>query len=367
MYSPFNNNPPIINAVNGPPGPTGTSISFVGQNFVDDIITPNQSGNNDYIIYNGPVLSSNNQNINNINYQEVINPSLPQISLFNFNLPNPIIAGYHSNKNVSEFFWEVAVGGGASGTGPTGATGPTGDTGATGPSGGTGHTGATGDTGPSGATGPTGPTGATGPTGDTGPSGDTGSTGDTGPSGGTGPTGATGPKGDTGPAASSVASYIFYNRTASLPFTLAAGWATVNLNSLNKIPIGTGLPVLDYNIISSSDWSIDTTNHRLIYTGITPKLFYIQISTSIIFGTTGSFGIQLNRNTSPISQYRWNLTNGALNDQQDYNILQMSLNDYLEWNFSSTTSTGVIFNAGSQAGMLGSQTKPIQIWIRNVE
>jgi hypothetical protein len=161
-------------------------------------------------------------------------------------------------------------------------------------------------------------------------------------------------------------SYIAYNRVTTLPFTLAGGWSTVTLNAANKIPIGTGILNTDYTIISSPDWNIDAVNNRLVYSGTT-KIFYIQISTSLILGTTGSFGIQLNKNLTAISQYRWNLSSGALNDQQDFNIISLSNGDYIEWFFSPTTSTGTTFNAASQAGLTSSATKPIQIFIRNID
>jgi regulator of replication initiation timing len=165
----------------------------------------------------------------------------------------------------------------------------------------------------------------------------------------------------------SSSSYIAFNRVTTLAFTLAAGWTTVTINAANKIPIGNGILNTDYTIISSADWSIDAGNNRLVYNGSTTKIFYIQISTSVSLGTTGSFGIQLNKNLTAISQYRWNLTAGALNDQQDFNIISLSNGDYIEWFFSPSTSTGTTFIAASQSGLTSSTTKPIQIFIRNVE
>jgi len=93
------------------------------------------------------------------------------------------------NFKIYNTICDDCVGGGSSGTGPTGSSGST------------GSTGSTGDTGPTGSIGVTGPTGSFGPTGFTGYTGEQGIAGATGPTGiqgGVGSTGATGPIGPTG-------------------------------------------------------------------------------------------------------------------------------------------------------------------------
>jgi hypothetical protein len=133
------------------------------------------------------------------------------------------------------------------------------------------------------------------------------------------------------------------------------------------IPIGNGVLNTNYQIPTSYNWSIDTTNHALVYNGTGTKYFYIQASYSVIATTSWTFGIELRKTTVALTQSRGvGLAANFQIDHQDFNVVQMAPGDYLQWYFSPSSSTGTSFVANSQTGLSGSTTKPIQIWIEEI-
>jgi hypothetical protein len=338
----------VVNAQNGPTGPSSFSLAPQGDqtNWASPInATPYVST----ALAPQPTISSSAPiTYLPTTYSTIAHGSTP----LGFTGTHPIgLFDDRVCKTETKFFPIFTEGPGGTG----GGVGPKGETGATGPIGPIGNTGAKGETG---ATGPQGETGATGPQGEKGETGAQGPIGNTGPTGEKGETGAQG-FGTTG-------EHIMYNRLTTTPFTIPP-FATATNNTANLIPIGNGVLNTNYQIPTSYNWSIDTTNHALVYNGTETKYFYIQASYSVIATTSWSFGIELRKTTVALTQSRGVALSGNFQiDHQDFNVVQMSNGDYLQWYLSPSTSTGTSFVANSQAGLAGSTTKPIQIWINEV-
>jgi hypothetical protein len=197
-----------------------------------------------------------------------------------------------------------------------------------------------------------GETGATGAQGATGATGEKGETGAQGATGATGAIGATGAQGATGGVRDQ--QVFAFNRLTQIALSGTA-------NTAQNINLFSGTTGTDFITVLSNGFS--TTAPNLVrYNGVSGRWFMIHTSVAYQASSGTTFAIELNRNGNPISQARHTLGGVAPFDCQDFNVLQLSNNDTLNWRYSGSTTTGVLSSA-SQAGLLTSTTKPFQLII----
>ena len=134
------------------------------------------------------------------------------------------------------------------------------------------------------------------------------------------------------------------------------------VNTAISLDFISGASGTDYITILSNGFSILPPN-SVRYNGPTGRFFMIHTSAAYFNATLGViFSIQLNRNSSPISQARYALNFGSPFDCQDFNVLRLNNNDTLSWSYSANVGGG-IFQQFSAPGLTGSSTKPFQIII----
>ena len=131
------------------------------------------------------------------------------------------------------------------------------------------------------------------------------------------------------------------------------------VNTANLLPIGA-----NSTVISNTNFTYDTANNKVIYNGASAKKFMVQTSIALRNGVAAihSLGLEIRKNTTPISQARFVLASGGFYDAQDFNIIELNNGDELEWYYSSTNAS-MTLEAASQTGLTSSTTKPFQLLI----
>lgn len=162
------------------------------------------------------------------------------------------------------------------------------------------------------------------------------------------------------PPISGAFSKIFFNRLTNIALNPPSA------NTRTQILFLSGTLGTDYVDLVRKDFTLDTGLNAITYTGSITKNFLVHCSFALQPSATATnIGIELVKNTTPISQGRWNTASSLNLDLQDFNCVSLSNGDSLSL-FYSCSNIGSILASNSQLNLTGSTTKPLQIWITEI-
>jgi hypothetical protein len=159
--------------------------------------------------------------------------------------------------------------------------------------------------------------------------------------------------------------YLFNRLTA-----ISLG-APASTNTPLQLLFAGGTAGVDYLEVLNQDFSLNTGTNTIVYNGADTKTFYVQASYALLVGNISSaiFGFEIRKNGAGVSQARWGSAAASTNwDVQDFNFISLSQGDNLSFWHAYTASGSTLHSLGatSSSGLLGSTTKPFQLYINEI-